>query len=68
MYDLNKQVHDLLLYPLFDHELYRIPLNVNDHNVDQMKIVDHNLNGKFKKFDFFVSVSNLRAGVIRSIA
>jgi len=43
MYDLNKQVHDLWLYPLFDHELYQIQLNVNDHNVDQMKNVDHNL-------------------------
>ncbi len=57
MYDLNKQVHDLLLYLLFDHELYQILLNVNDHNVDQMKNVDHNLiknkqNFLFLKFYF----------------
>ncbi len=43
MYDLNNQVDDLSLYPLFEHELYQVQLNANDHNVDQMKNVDHNL-------------------------
>jgi hypothetical protein len=56
MYDSNKPEHVLFLYQLFVPELYRIRLNVNDHNVDQMKNVDRNLMNKFKCFFFFLVV------------
>ena len=69
MYDLSKQGHGPFLYQLFGHELYRILLDANARNVDQMQIVDHNLEQMIRTHALScVLILYIRAGVMRSIA